>query len=642
MEENDNRLNDIKEPVSEFQEINVTMKAASAQQGIVVPQDEDYDKYASMKKVAIVAVAGIIILALLYMMFFPLPILESVNAKNNAATTIDELDMSLVSDENAMAEAHAELVQKTQTYYTSRRNELDNEIRNGVVNDAAVARAKQFIADGRYGESAVFGGLVWDIPESEEQKDLTITQAEADKILYIYSCLYDQDFAVNDSDFFDKWFYGDDSMNSTYPIYAYGTVFEIPCRGGYYLPPELLQPALQACRREANEAVKKDLLEKMKQSSPLMRVLVPLCSPFVTLADADDVSNPIYQETLRKTYENVARNYGGKAAVDQILYAGVSDQVTGKISFTMSGTPSYKSGFVRIEDWEDDSATQEAIKPGVLNPFMGRVAITISESESFDFVESSCNPLHPMFAPYDAGDYERYADRHIFDVQAKFYPCEEMVLFTAVANINASGTADLAAEIGNRSYLEQGNTDWTKYAQSEIARDEWCAKYTGYMFKIFGQELSDEAGCQYWEDMLQGDLPRSDGTKKAWNEHSGTNLTIFGRSGPDAYTPKVGDIIMFHDSDGKAVHIAYVCAIDEFTITYAEGNAGGISRTTPVWTGEDGGESVFKHASFFENPDMPNPNNPYNGEVGHIVTALIDDEGEPLFIPKDEEEVSEI
>ena len=586
------------------------------------------------------AFAVVFLVSLMYFTSFPL----SVYQETEGSVRQNGADISILSDSDWISEQHRKTIEKTVSIYTRRRDEIIDMVVHSEITDAAIALCKEKVASGEYGDTAEFGGYSWFIPESAMEEDITLTASEADQILYLYSCLYDEDFISAVPDFYEKWLYGDDSLPSAvYSVSAFGNRYDFSAKGGYYLEKDKLEQAKKLSYKAGMDAV----ISSITGQNLLMRVFSFLLKPFAVSAYADEASGQWVSSTFVEAYMNCydmfcAEN-GGAAFIDTVIYTGVSDQMPGEISFSLSGTaaPVFPDGAdsysATIEDYiyGKDNDAKAVINGFVDNPFAGRVQITTTREQKMGVYVGSggeytvqiphtsweiCydetgSPILNEDGNYMAAEvttyteetrtpaWEEYKNENIFGISVQAFPCKEMVSFVFQASVNGSGIPNALSKLLKNSYEDKGNQNAADYNGADIP---WCARFVATMFDRIGLHITDEAGCAYWHSILTGERgevhPSTGEACRGYEEYRMSDITCWGG---DGYTPQLGDIVLWNNGE-EWTHIGYVVGSDDWSVTIANGNNGGMVKWSE-YTRDDGlglGNGSIIHVSDFDGIDI--------------------------------------
>lgn len=606
-------------------------------------QEQDDAQAKGSKWVLLGIIIAVALITLMYFTSFPLSVFQDVesNVRENG------VDISIMSNPDWISEQHEKTIQKTVDIYTTRRDEIIDMLIHSEITDAAIAICKEKVASGEYGETAEFGGYSWFIPEAADEGDIKVTASEVDQILYLYSCLYDEDFASTGPDFYEKWLYGSDSLPTTsYTIEAFGNKYDFVAKGGYYLEKDKLEEAKKLCYEAGMNAV----YAEIDASNPLMRVFNFFVSPFITKAYADNNSvkgnwaGDTFVQAYMNCYDMFCAENGGAAFIDTVIYTGVSDQMSGEISFSLSGTaaPMFQNGAdsfaTTIEDYiyGDNKEAATIINGFITNPFAGRVQINSTREQKMEVYVTSGGE-YTVEVPYTAWEvcydstgspmldengnnlsdpvtryrtetrtpaWEQYKNVNTFGFTAQAYPCKEMVNFVFQASVNGSGVTNALSKLLSNAYGDKGNIHAADYGGADIP---WCAKFVGAMYDEIGLHITNEAGCAYWHSILTGELgttmPDSGEPCRGYKEYDMSNITCWGG---DGYTPQIGDIVIWNDGY-EWNHIGYVVGSDDWSVTIANGNNGGGMVQWGEYTKDDGmglGNGCIIHVSDFDNIDI--------------------------------------
>ena len=343
-----------------------------------------------------VFIAATILLAfmlIVYMAYTPLPILEKAEEQVKNASSLDEIDMSLVADPEEVARQHEQLIKDTQEMYTKVRDEMVNFIKTGPINEAAIGKCEGMLeidpedpTKNRYGPNAKFRSLTWFIPESAEEMDLTLSPSEADKLIYLYSQMYDMDFGNGEGTTFEGWFYGIEGTKAYYPIEAFGNTYYYEGRGGYCLPLNILKIAKEEAKKAGEKAAKEAVYKEAMESAtnPLMKAFVFLTRPFIPAAFATNVQNDVAAQAAATVMKMVYENFG-VAAANTVIYTGIHDTMSGDIKFSVSKTPAkvWPNGGDMYEKTLDEFYKDWDAKGIVADynsmPFKGRLEVEFEE-----------------------------------------------------------------------------------------------------------------------------------------------------------------------------------------------------------------------------------------------------------------------
>ena len=549
---------------------------------------ENSVKTDNMTKFILGAAAFVLILLLLYMLYFPTPIFEEAEEMVRNASSPAEIDYSLLHDPNAVSEDHNEIIQETMDMYSARRDEIVEYIKTGPINDKAIQVCRDMIAAGDYGPTAQFGSLSWDIPESAEQLNLTLSAEEADKVLYLYSCLYDLDYLNGDDTSFEDWFYGVEGTYADYPVEAFGNTYYMPGRGGHYLDPALLNEARIAADKAGNDAM------SAARASRTQNVFsVPLLSAIVKEAEAADID--AYRSAYRETMQSYYDTYG-QAAADLIIYTGISDQIHGEITFSLSTTPleiwegttsTLKDRWYgTIERYDRDDAAKAIVAEYNAMPFMGRPIVEIDDVVEYLPTDED------YYTDYESkwDDYLwRYVDspisvlgsrtthtKHTTYVTIQIYQCLEFVDFIAKANITGSGIGDAISKLVSIAEAQIGIVGDTKFNGGRGRA--WCADFVSWCADqvdlVDDGTLLDAAGCAYYYGVLTSptDTVVSDGVTYGKGYSSYANSSIAQFNNGEGYAAVPGDIIFWRNQAGEWSHIGIVTEVSDSSITVTQGN----------------------------------------------------------------------
>ena len=551
-------------------------------------EEELTDNDQTTKRVFIGLIVMIAFFTLCYMLYHPLPIYEEVeyNVNHYEFSTVDK---GIVNDPDYLSQKHQELIVKTQDFYKQRRDEIVEEIKNGPITEAAIAKCTAQVATGDYGPTAKMGSFEWNIPESREQMDLGISAAEADQLLYYYSCLYDMNFFNGDPANYEEWLMGIEGTSKMYPVEAFGNVYYLPGRGGYYLPPDELADARTEAMQAGRDAVKDAKLETLSAQSPLVRVFSFLVRPFIRVAEADEGSE-VYQNAARAAME-AAYAANGSSLMDQVIYTGISDQLEGQITFTISSEPAdcWPTGtnaLVLIEEYDLNDELKDIVAETNSMPFAGRIHVDTYEIQGTKTeAMGDCNPLgvaYTLFLEY---------------INLQKFECEEMVDFVGRININASGIPDQVRSLIDYAYGEKGNMNKYRYTDVDEA---WCADYVSTVFEHVGLTKDDYfrkvAGVTNIREEFTATttLHWANGDKTPINVDS-SPMSSIAQWGGDGYTVKPADMVVW----GGDKHVGVVIATSPFSITVAQGNASDMVQVTE-YAMDDGlglADGVVVHSS---------------------------------------------
>ena len=602
-------------------------------------REEKEENNRKEKKFISGAVAVTVLIILMYFACFPLPVYQVTegNVRDSGA------NISIMSDPDWISQQHEKMIGKTTEIYSARRDEIVDMLVHSEITDAAISICQEKVASGEYGETAEFAGYSWFIPEAADEEDITLTPSEADEILYLYSCLYDEDFISAVPDFYEKWLYGDSALPaSVYSVDAFGNRYDFTSKGGYFLKGEALEKAKELSYKAGMDAV----CSQLTGTSPLMRVFSFLIKPFMISAYAEESSGRWVDSTFVQAYMNCydmfcAEN-GGSAFIDTVIYTGVSDQMPGEISFSLSGTagPVFPGGAdsysTTIEDYiyrENDA--KDIIAGFCANPFAGRLQITTtldtdmgvyvgsggeytvqvphtSDETCYDengnpMLDENGNYLTTQVTTYTTETrtpaWEEYKDAYTYGFTVQAFPCKEMVNFVFQASVNGSGIPNALSKLLQNAYDDKGNENAADYNGADIP---WCARFVASMFDQIGLHITDEAGCAYWHSLLTGEAgtvyPGYTEPCFGYEEYSMADITCWGGNG---YTPQLGDIVIWNQG-GEWTHIGYVVGADDWSVTIANGNNGGMVQYGE-YTHDDGlglGTGSIIHVSDFDNIDI--------------------------------------
>ena len=338
-----------------------------------LPGNKSWKKTAAL---IIAAVSVCLLVFLSYLTFFPLPLYEDVELDNLDSEVWEEINSEILGKKGVISEKHKELIEKTKELYSQRKSELMAQItaENSPVTLAAVENAKSQMPNTGI-DGLEFAGFSWKTPDA----DVSISDEEADMLLYLYSTMFDYDWFYTEEDRYEKWLCGFGDTNATYSVTAFGQTFSFPCSSGYYMS----QEQVNEMRSLAHEAYKTAYRQaRIKQIFRGAGQMVAAWLPFVDIAYAEDGTSqsPAQQATQSaiQASEAYATRIGTSSAIDTIIYTGVSDQVSGMITFSTSPVPE-KTWSGSIEDYAMGRGGSSEIKGLVTrykaNPFLGRVTI---------------------------------------------------------------------------------------------------------------------------------------------------------------------------------------------------------------------------------------------------------------------------
>lgn len=424
-------------------ELRLTQKREinNVRQNNTKTEKEQYDIAQKSRKqhrrTGLIAVIGFLaLITVMYTTFFPLPIYEEFESSPKA----ERID--IWGDEDAVKKKHLEMIEMTQEYYEKRRDEILDEVTDpgGPVGTAVHNKCLEILASEYPGYS--MGNINWDIPE----KNYTLSAEEADMILYLYSCQFDWDYFNGTPTNYIKWLYGFDNAGSKYEMKALGQTFELNGHGGYFMEQDRLNEARAEAKKEAKKAYWN---ERIKQSGA--HIVLTLIRPFVDTAYASEQDSPAraYETRYAQVIDEYAREYGS-SALDTIIYTNVSDQISGKISISVSNTPYYTSPAVKVENYEGSQAQKEAAKASA-NPMNAR-CVCLDYTETYTTTGNPIAWSGPYYSSYTKKgkgigqpwynpiDWEVYTHSQSY-VIILCYAVTPSVDFTATANINSSGFA---------------------------------------------------------------------------------------------------------------------------------------------------------------------------------------------------------
>ncbi len=444
------------------------------------------------RKAASAAAFFILFLILSCLCYTPLPILERAEEQVRRTGSGEVPDLALAADPDEVSAQHRQLIRETQMMYSAVRDEIEEVIRSGPVTAAAVSRCQELAASGAYGPDARFGSFRWSIPESAGQLDLTLSPEEADRILYLYSQLYDMDFRNGSGTTFEGWFYGIEGTSALYPVEAFGNTYYYEGRGGYCMPLDKLKEirslAEKMAMKASREEARRDRLARA--GNPLLVPFVFLMDLFVLPAEAsegrEDASAQVYAAVMEAGYRTF-----GTAAAQVIIYTGIHDTLTGEITFTLSSEPAdvWPEGTVyrnTLEEYARDTQAQAVVADYNSMPFKGKLSVVIRDevsvtvtpsAETFRYIEGWREETVWREVPvsrWKRGDayydmpvlggtevsagtktmpetesvpiwseelpcWTETAETHTKIIEIRAYDAEEWVSFTGTANINGSG-----------------------------------------------------------------------------------------------------------------------------------------------------------------------------------------------------------
>lgn len=411
-------------------------------------KQEKQEKRHRLKITLIAAFSIFCLIVIVYLVCFPLPIYERYEyAYNHGEETPD-----ILTDPNALAELHQDLIRETQILYETRRDEIlayikdtSSPIYQRVMQDCYETLAKEY-------PGYSMGTLSWDIPE----ENFTLSSREADQLLYLYSAQYDWDFRYGHPDNFIRWLYGTDDMTGEYTIDVKGDTMTCPGHGGICMDQEHLNEARSAARK----AVSKKFLE-LKFGITGTSVLTAI----IPTAYADDTEGKTDEEILKEEYDRVMAEYEaqyGHAALDDIIWTNISTQLGAKIGFTIATSPKFEwSGtleeYAKTFDWE----IKDKVAEYSANPMQGRVVceVTVSEDEKITkshkvyYYRDTAGTIHTFTTTINVttGAYAGWSfvtSSTIIDEKITYYttnihigvfPVTPTVDFVQLADINASG-----------------------------------------------------------------------------------------------------------------------------------------------------------------------------------------------------------
>ena len=491
----------------------------------VLPDAGDMKRNNAAKKIFLVCLCTVLVLLIIYMTYFPIPIYEEAEGKVENAASMKEIDMSLLDDPGAVSEEHRKWIEKTQAMYRQRREEIADMIRTGSITDDAIAKCQSKIENGDFGPAAVLNSFTWYIPESSAELDLGLSAQEADKVLYLYSCIKDMNFFNGREDTFEKWFYGIEGSIATYPVEMDGKIYYLNGRAGYYLPLPLLQQTEREAKAAGAAAVKDKALEQLASQGILMRALTFLAKPFIHTAYSED------DEGFMSAYNNYWNNVlgsQGTAFVDTAIYTGISSQTKETISFHIEKEPApvwpggKKFWEGTIEEYEGNEEVQAIVKRYAEMPFLGRIQIdmtaekegpTLCDEQYEDVERSGTEPGYTKREWKKVYDYElkKYVykwvytaipDKEIswtetvkksdtfkeefrYTIRLQAFNSVELVDF--VGRVNITGTSIAGAERQLQSLMYGNGYEAGEGADYRVGRnDEWCAWYASWFFEQLG------------------------------------------------------------------------------------------------------------------------------------------------------------
>ena len=587
-----------------------------------------------------------VLLLIIYAVHFPMTIYEKAEESVRNASSLDEVDDSIVTTDGALTEKHQEEIVLTQEMYSTRRDEIISEIKNGPITSMAISICEDMIAEGDYGPTAQFRSFEWIIPE----EDMTLSAEEADELLYLYSCMYDYDFFNGSSRTFRDWFYGYDDSTMLYEVEAYGNIYNLAGHSGCFLTPAVYAEAREASIAAGEAAVAAEKAEALSQyiNSPILaKIAVFLLKPFMITAEASD--GDTYYNAYQAKMDEYISTYGACVA-DSIIYTGVSDQINGTISFAFESEPaelwadcefnegSDKMWYNTIEKYREDKTAQGIVQDYNAMPFKGRLIVhTEEETKQLPSIYDYYTSYYLYTEPYGGdiwslgdpwayvgqyiegywiccGSYQRLKSienrvEHTTYVSIFAYNCIEFVDFVGKCNVNASNMVNVVQRFLDTALDEVANTDYSKYNGHQGA---WCADFVTWCAEQIGlaeegvtdgtwdefkarEDLMfiDAAGCASWHGALK---------MKGYEENNVADCSQFNNGSGDSM--KEGDIVLWRRG-GEWSHIGIVSEVTDASVTIVQGNAGGgegIVTATTYFKAQDGcglQDGVYFH------PDYP-------------------------------------
>ena len=211
---------------------------------------------------------------------------------------------------------------------------------------------------------------------------------------------------------------------------------------------ELLTRGRMEAKRAGREAARQAQLQTLG---------LTLTSVFTDVAYADDgetwTPDEAYRDAYQASFDAFAAT-NGSSALDTIIYTNVSDQVSGKISFTVSGSPYYTSGKVKVEEFAGSEA-EGVVKAASGDPMHTRaVCLQTSTRSTRDVYRYTIywykRPDGTQYSTTGGASsvndtlissqavYDTYENIQRYVIVA-CYAVTPSVDFTATATINASG-----------------------------------------------------------------------------------------------------------------------------------------------------------------------------------------------------------